>query len=114
MDTVYENLLELCNMRGISGAKMCTDIGLSKSLMTGLKKGRRSSISMDTAQKIASYFNVSVGYLLGNEEEKEKSTTQADDGLTENQRILMEFAKSVPEDKADMVLRVIKSIVEAD
>lgn len=70
MDTLYENLLDLCKMRGISGAKMCTDIGLSKSLMTGLKKGRRSGISMDTAQKIADYFNVSVDRVLGNEQKE--------------------------------------------
>lgn len=109
MDTLYENLLELCNMRGISGAKMCTDIGLSKSLMTGLKKGRRSSISMDTAQKIASYFNVSVGYLLGNEEEKEKSTTQADDGLTENHIKLIEIAKTLSEEDAALLLVALQA-----
>ena len=41
--------------------------------MTDLKKGRKKSVNAETAQKIASYFNVSVGYLLG-EEEKRQST----------------------------------------
>ena len=80
--------------------------------MTDLKSGRKKGVNAETAQKLASYFNVTVGYLLG-EEEKEKPTVQ-DDGLTENQRKLMEFAKSVPDDKADMILRVMKSIVEGD
>ena len=54
---------------------MCVDLGLSKSLMTDLKTGRKKSINAVTAQKIASYFGVSVGYLLG-EEEKISPTPQ--------------------------------------
>lgn len=42
--------------------------------MTDLKKGRKKSVNAETAQKIASYFGVSVGYLLGEEEKKEQST----------------------------------------
>lgn len=112
MATLYERLAALCENRGIKGAQMCRDLEMSKSLMTDLKNGRKKGVNAETAQKIASYFNVSVGYLLG-EEEKEKPTV-IDDGLTENQRKLMQFAKSVPDDKAEMILRVMKSIVEAD
>lgn len=113
MGTLYENIIKLCESKGIKGGKMCTDIGMSKGILTDLKMGRQTGISAANAQKIASYFGVTVGYLLG-EEEKEKPTVQEDDGLTENQRKLMQFAKSVPDDKAEMILRVMKSIVEAD
>jgi len=113
MATLYERLAELCERRGIKGAQMCRELGISKSLMTDLKSGRKKGVNAETAQKIASYFNVSVGYLLGEESKKEKPTVK-DDGLTENQRKLMQFAKSVPDDKAEMILRVMKSIVEAD
>ena len=113
MGKLYENIMSLCAARGIKGGKMCTDVGISKGLLTDLKMGRRSGVSAVTAQKIASYFDVSVGYLLGEEDKKEKPTVQ-DDGLTENQRKLMQFAKSVPEDKAEMILQVMKTIVEAD
>lgn len=112
MSILYKNIISLCEERGIKGGKMCTDIGMSKGILTDLKMGRQTGISAANAQKIANYFGVSVGYLLG-DEEKEKPTVQ-DDGLTENQRKLMEFAKSVPDDKADMILRVMKSIVEGD
>jgi transcriptional regulator with XRE-family HTH domain len=92
---------------------MCLDLGLSKSTLSDIKSGRKKGVSTATAQKIASYLNVSVGYLLGQEDKKEKPTVM-DDGLTENQIKLMQFAKSVPDDKAEMILRVMKSIVEAD
>ena len=113
MGTLYDNIIALCEERGIKGGRMCTDIGMSKGILTDLKMGRQTGISAANAQKIASYFGVSVGYLLGEEDKKEKPTVQ-NDGLTENQRLLMEFAKSVPDDKAAMVLKVIRSIVESD
>ena len=111
MATLYNNIIALCESRGIKGGKMCTDVGISKGLLTDLKMGRRTGVSAVTAQKIASYFDVSVGYLLG-EEEKEKPTVHEDDGLSENQKLLMQFAMNVPEEKAAMVLRVMKSILE--
>ena len=61
MGTLYENIIALCEERGIKGGKMCTDIGMSKGILTDLKMGRQASISAVNAQKIASYFGVSVG-----------------------------------------------------
>ena len=114
MATLYDNIVALCESRGIKGGKMCTDTGISKGLLTDLKMGRRSGVSAVTAQKIAAYFDVSVGYLLGEEDKKEKPTTQEDDGLSESQKALMQFARSVPADKAEKVLRVMQAILEAD
>ena len=111
--TLYEILSDLCAEKGIKGGRMCTDLGISKSLMTDLKSGRKKGVNADTAQKIASYFGVSVGYLLGEEEKEEKPTVE-DDELSDNVKRLVEFAKSVPEDRAELVLRVMKSIVEGD
>lgn len=68
MSNLYKNIVALCEERGIKGGKMCTDTGISKGLLTDLKMGRRTGVSATTAQKIASYFGVSVGYLLGEEE----------------------------------------------
>lgn len=112
MGTLYERLDFLCKQRGIKGGRMCVDLGISKSLMTDLKSGRKKGVNAETAQKIANYFNVSVGYLLG-EEEKEKPTAQGD-GLSDGQKQLIEFAKSLSEDQAVLALRVLKSLVEAD
>lgn len=113
MATLYERLDSLCKERGIKGARMCTDLGFSKSLMTDLKNGRKKGVNADTAQKIASYFGVSVGYLLGEEDTKKEQTTVYD-GLSDQRQALIDFAMSVPDDKAEMILRVMKSIVESD
>ena len=113
MVTLYERLSDLCEEKGIKGGRMCIELGFSKSLMTDLKSGRKKSVNAETAQKIASYFGVSVGYLLGEEEKEEKPTADSDE-LSENVKKLVDFAKSVPDDKVEMMLRVMKSIVEAD
>ncbi len=113
MGTLYENIITLCEEKGIKGGKMCTDIGMSKGILTDLKMGRQSGISATNAQKIASYFGVSVGYLLGEEDKKIKPTAQ-DDRLSENMKQLIDFVKTVPEEKVDLLLKVMKSIVEDD
>ena len=113
MGTLYENIIALCEERGIKGGKMCTDIGMSKGILTDLKMGRQTGISAANAQKIASYFGVSVGYLLGDEDKKIEPTVQ-DDRLSENMKQLIDFVKTVPEDKVDLLLKVMKSIVEDD
>jgi transcriptional regulator with XRE-family HTH domain len=113
MATLYERLDSLCKERGIKGGRMCTELGLSKSLMTDLKMGRKTGVSAVTAQKIASYFDVSVAYLLGDEDIKKEQTTEIDD-LPEKRQALMQFAMSVPEDKAEMILQVMKTILKND
>lgn len=113
MGTLYENIIALCEERGIKGGKMCTDIGMSKGILTDLKMGRQAGISAVNAQKIASYFGVSVGYLLGEEEKdaKKEQPVMADE-LSEKRKALMQFVMDVPEDKAEMILRVMKSILQ--
>lgn len=70
--TLYERITELCKTKNVSRSRMCLELGLSKSTMSNMKNGRQAGISTETAQKMASYFNVSVGYLLGEEEKKEQ------------------------------------------
>lgn len=68
MASLYENIQQLCAQNGIRPGRLCDDLGLSRGLMTDLKMGRKKGVNADTAQKIASYFGVSVGFLLGQEE----------------------------------------------
>ena len=69
MPTLYTRISTLCANRGVTCARMCAETGISKGLISDLKAGRRSGISAETAYRIAKYFGVSVGYLLGQEPE---------------------------------------------
>ena len=72
MSNLYERITSLCKQKGVTGSKMCLELGMSKSTMSELKAGRTKGLTTATAQKIASYFGVTVGYLLGEEEVKKK------------------------------------------
>ena len=71
MSKLYETIEALCQQKNIRPGSLCAQLGISRSLMTDLKMGRKKSISAETAQKIAGYFGVSVGYLLGEGDELE-------------------------------------------
>ena len=67
MGSLYEKIAELCAAKDIRPGRLCDDLQLSRGLITDLKMGRKKTVNADTAQKIAGYFGVSVGYLLGQE-----------------------------------------------
>lgn len=96
MGTIYENIIKLCNERGIKGGKMCSDIGISKGLLTDLKSGRKKGMSAATADKIASYFGVSVGYILGTEKEKAPVNT-TDESLSDDDLMAAFFRGGDPD-----------------
>lgn len=81
MADMWERIDLLLAQRGISGAKMSSDLGMSRSFMTELRKGRAKSIKLDTAQRIAAYFGVSVNYLLDGAEEAASSRPVSDDDI---------------------------------
>ena len=68
MDNLYQRIEALCAQKGIRPGRVCDELGLSRGLMTDLKMGRKKGVNAQTAQKIAGFFGVSVGYLLGQEE----------------------------------------------
>lgn len=67
---VYVLIEELCNGKGISITKLCKDCKIPRSTLTDYKKGRIKSLSADTLCKIADYFDVSVDFLCGTNEQK--------------------------------------------
>ena len=64
---------------------------------------------IDKIEIMADYFGILKSDLI-----EEKPTASEDDGLTESQRKLIAFAMTVPEEKAAMILSVMKTIVESD
>nr|DAI49425.1 MAG TPA: LAMBDA REPRESSOR (TRIPLE MUTANT)/DNA COMPLEX-DNA COMPLEX, DOUBLE HELIX, TRANSCRIPTION-DNA.1A [Caudoviricetes sp.] len=63
--TLYERLEFLCKYTDRTPADVCRAIGASKSLFTDLKTGRKSSVSLETAVKLADYFQISLDFLAG-------------------------------------------------
>ncbi len=84
-------------------------LGISYYTITDWVNGKKYP-RMDKVERLAQYFGCQKSDLI---EEKEEKPTEYD-GLPEKRKALIEFVMSVPEDKAEMILRVLKSIVEVD
>lgn len=111
MCTLYNRIMDLCKQKGVSGSRMCLDLGLSKSTLSDIKGGRKKGISTATAQKIASYLDVSVGYLLGEEEDKKEKPTD-NDGLSEADKKFFELLKVATEEEKQMYYDIIQTIID--
>ena len=59
----FNRFKALCDEKGISVYKACTDIGLNRSAVAKWKNG--GSPNGTTAAKLAEYFGVTTDYLLG-------------------------------------------------
>lgn len=89
-----------------------------RSTITKWETGK-SKPGHDMMITIADYFGVSTDYLYGKSEVREELPSNKKepiniDGLSDNKKALITFAETVPEEKAAMILQVMKSIVEAD
>ena len=65
---IYDRIFALCTQHRITPGKLCSELGISRGIITDLKAGRKKDLAATTAYKIAKYFGVSVGYLLGYED----------------------------------------------
>lgn len=65
---------------------------------------------IDRIEIMADYFGIQKSDLI----EERKPVPAENDGLSANMRALREFVERVPEDKAEMILRVMRTIVESD
>lgn len=106
---------------------MCVDLGLSKSLMTDLKSGRKKGITAETAQKIADYFSVTVDRVLNGPETKKAPTDgernhaidQIDDELKEyldqlrnrsEMRMLFSTTKNATKAQIEAIVKMIEEM----
>ena len=111
----YDKYAQLCKRRGVTMSAAALDAGLSKSLVTKWKTNKVDVPSPDVLKKLSAYFNIPVSELL-NEGEIEETKEQPIeiDGLSEKRKALMQFAMEVPDDKAEMILQVMKTILKND
>ena len=107
MCTIYNNIKSLCDERGVKPGRMCVELGMSKSILTGLKNGTKKNIQTDTAQKIADYFGVTVDRVLGAEKE---TAVPKDVGLSPMESQLMEYVRTLTDDQKKMLLAQLQAL----
>ena len=67
VQTMYEIFEQLLQKFGVTAYQVSKETGISQSTLSNWKN-RRNTISTEKGKKIAEYFGVSLGYLMGTEE----------------------------------------------
>ncbi len=120
MDDLYNKINSLCKKKGISGGKMCADIGLSRSFMTELKMGRSRNISLPTAKKLADYFGVPIETFTDNTnstdstESEPKDLTPVEkiqDELFRKRKILFDLSEKATEEDLEKFIKILETII---
>ena len=109
-----ERIRELRKAKGISQLELARLLNTTKQTISKYENGVVSNIPSDRIEAMATLLNTTPEYILGWDENDAQEKPATADGLTDSQRKLIEFAKTVPEDKAAMILRVMQSIVAYD
>lgn len=105
-----KNLNYYMAQNGKTRRDVCQALGFSYYTFSDWCNGKKYP-RMDKVEMLADYFGVLKSDLIEEKVEKKEKPTE-DDGLSDSMRSLVEFAKTVPEEKADMILKVIQSILE--
>lgn len=112
MDDLYNKISLLCKQANINVTKMCKDACVSRGALSDLKIGRTKTLSSSTLQKIATYFNISVDYFLGvnNEEQKEDGVKMpsSENKVSPSLHQLYEVASELSEEQIQDVLDYIR------
>ena len=104
------NLQKYMALNGKSRKEVCQALGYSYFTFSDWVNGKKMP-RMDKVEQLANYFGIKKSDLI--EETKKEQPTEYD-GLSEKKKALMQFAMSVPDDKADMILQVMKTILKND
>ena len=101
-----QNILYYMNLKGVTKQQLCAALDIKYSTFVEWIKGRAYP-RIGAVEKLAHYFGCEKSDLI----EDRRAKDAKDDGLSESQRALIQFAELVPADKAALVLRVMQSIV---
>ena len=106
-ETFSKNLTRYMENAGKSRLDVCHDLSISYYTFTDWIKGKKLP-RMNKVQMLAEYFGIKVSDLI-----EEKPTADEGDGLTANQRKLYEIAKELPDEKVELLLQLVKSMIGA-
>ena len=107
------NLKRYMEMHGKNQKDMAEIVGVSTATFSDYINAKKYP-RIDKIDILADYFGILKSDLIEDKSLDEIKEPAMFDGLSENQKKLMLFAQTVPEDKAALALRLIQSIVEAD
>lgn len=109
MNEIYTRITDLCKAKGVSGYRMCRDIGIQPSLLTDLKNDRQNGMSYKKASRIAEYFGISVEFLLtGSEEEKAVGPERETVSVSQYEKQLLQCWRMATDDEHETIFTILR------
>ena len=115
----FDNFLALCELKKVAPTKAVIDAGLPKSSWSYWKKkyeqGEDPKPSSDNTSKLASYFGVTVDYLLTGKDPEQKEKPNALDGielekLSPARRALLEALEGMDDENIMKIVRIAQAV----
>ena len=118
VEAVSLRLRKAMDISGKTQADLVRETGISKGTLSRYLSGKFEPKQI-AINKLATALNVAEMWLWGCDvpmerpiEHKKEHPTDRFDGMSEKKKALMEFAMSIPDEKADMILQVMKTILK--
>lgn len=105
-----ENLRHYMKKKNLTQRELADIVGVSQPTVNEWLMGKKYP-RINKIDRMADYFGILKSDLI---EDKKNNPTSEGGGLSENRLKLMRFAETVPEDKVELLLRVMRSILEGD
>lgn len=110
MSELYKNIETLCRIEKITITEMCRRANVPRANLTELKMGRQQTLGLPALEKIAAYFNVSVGALTGNEKTPEAKKTP---GVSDEVMELAKLIESLTNDQRQMLRVQVQALAQS-
>lgn len=107
-----DRLYGLLNERGITKNKLLTDLKLGRNSFVNWES-RGTVPSGDIIIKIADYFQVSIDYLLGKTDKKERPAPKIGDELYGEEARLLQWFRAASPDMQEAILNMLRAAVQA-
>lgn len=109
-------MIRIKNLRRMSGEtqeSIAALIGITRGAYANIENGKREP-DIKTMTILANHFDVTIGYLLGRTDEKEKPTPVSEDGLDDQDRQLMELMKLLTADQKEFLRAQLLTLTGRD
>lgn len=119
MSEMYKILQDLCKTKGITITEMCREAGVPRSSVGNLASGNTQALSAKNVQKLAAYFGVPAGRILG-DTQKEKPAIPEDDELQEyleelknrpEMKMLFSLAKGATKEDVEKAVKIVEALL---
>lgn len=117
MNETYRRIEKLCSAHDIDITALCRNADISRASLSEFKAGRTKKLSTSTLEKISTYFDVSVDYLLTGEDFASENSSELNEYLEElrtrpEMRMYFSLAKDASKEDVETAVRIVEAYLK--